>query len=78
MYLGDGPLPTNFDEAKTTDEAAYGALFQGARANGLALAPGAYEAVFVGLGHDDAVIDRIGELAHRAADHAVRALASHR
>ena len=28
---------------------------------GVALAPGAYEAVFVGLGHDDAVIDRVGE-----------------
>src|SRR5205085_11427851 len=46
MYLGDGPLPTNFDQAKTTNEAAYGALFRAAREHGLALAPGAYEAVF--------------------------------
>ena len=29
-------------------------------AEGVALAPGAYEALFVGLGHDDAVLDEIG------------------
>ncbi|HRE00667.1 MAG TPA: glutamate-1-semialdehyde 2,1-aminomutase, partial [Ilumatobacteraceae bacterium] len=70
MYFGDGPLPVNFDQAKTTDEAAYAAFFHAALAEGLALAPGAYEAVFVGLGHDDAVIDEIGERASRAAHRA--------
>jgi glutamate-1-semialdehyde 2,1-aminomutase len=31
------------------------------------LAPGAYEALFVGLGHTDQVVEAIGEAAHRAA-----------
>jgi glutamate-1-semialdehyde 2,1-aminomutase len=29
--------------------------------NGVALAPGAYEALFVGLGHDDSVMDDLAE-----------------
>jgi len=75
MYFGDGPLPTNFDQAKTTSEASYAALFQAALTEGVALAPGAYEAVFVGLGHDDAVIDQIGVRMHAAAERAVATLA---
>ena len=47
----------NFDDAKRTDEAMYAAFFQAMLAEGVAMAPGAYEAIFVGLGHDDAVID---------------------
>jgi glutamate-1-semialdehyde 2,1-aminomutase len=39
--------------------------------DGVALAPSAYEAVFVGLGHDDAVIEHVGEAAARAARAAV-------
>ena len=58
---------TNFDDAKRTDEALYAAFFQAMLAEGVAMAPGAYEAIFVGLGHDDAVIATIGEAAHRAA-----------
>jgi glutamate-1-semialdehyde 2,1-aminomutase len=34
---------------------------------GVAMAPGAYEAIFVGLAHDDAVLAAIGEAAGRAA-----------
>jgi glutamate-1-semialdehyde 2,1-aminomutase len=74
MYFGSGATPTNFDEAKTTSEAAYAALFQAALGEGVALAPGAYEAVFVGLGHDDAVIDDIAVRINTAAARAVRAL----
>ena len=79
MFFGDGPTPTNFDQAKTTNEAAYAALFRAALADvdghdRLAFAPGAYEALFVGLAHDDAVIDAIGNAAHRAARTAVRQL----
>ena len=36
-------------------------------AEGVAMAPGAYEAIFVGLAHTDEVIESIGERAHRAA-----------
>jgi glutamate-1-semialdehyde 2,1-aminomutase len=34
---------------------------------GVAMAPGAYEAIFVGVAHTDDVLDRIGEAATRAA-----------
>ena len=74
MYFGAGPLPTNFDAAKTTSEASYAALFQAALAEGIAFAPGAYEALFVGLGHDADVMDQIAVAAHAAASNAVRAL----
>ena len=40
---------TNFDDAKRTDEAMYAAFFQAMFAEGVAMAPGAYEAIFVGL-----------------------------
>ena len=54
------PPPVDFDGARRTDEAAYAAFFQAMLAEGVALAPGAYEAIFVGLAHDDAVLDDIG------------------
>ena len=75
MYFGDalgaGVAPTDFAQAKTTDERLYARFFHAMLREGVALAPGAYEALFVGLGHDDAVIDRIGEAATRAARAAV-------
>ena len=67
MVCGDVPAPVDFDGARRTDEAAYAAFFQAMLAEGVAMAPGAYEAIFVGLGHDDAVLDEIGERAGRAA-----------
>ena len=80
LYLGEaltGPsspgavpqsrLPVNFTEAKTTDEALYARLFHALLNEGVALAPGAYEAMFVGLAHDDRVMDELGERFHRAA-----------
>ncbi len=66
----------NFDDAKRTDEAMYAAFFQAMLAEGVAMAPGAYEAIFVGLGHDDAVLNAIGEAAHRAATAVVGAASS--
>ena len=60
------PPPVDFDGAKRTDEAAYAAFFQAMLAEGVALAPGAYEAIFVGLGHDDAVLDDIAARRRRA------------
>jgi len=70
MFVGDAArraLPVNFDEAKTTDEALYAKLFHAMLAEGVALAPGAYEALFVGVGHDDAVLGDLAERVHRAA-----------
>jgi glutamate-1-semialdehyde 2,1-aminomutase len=67
VVCGDVPQPVDFDGARRTDERAYAALFQALLAEGVAIAPGAYEAIFVGLGHDDDVIDEIGEAVTRAA-----------
>ena len=40
----------------------YARFFHAMLSEGVALAPGAYEALFVGLGHTDAVIDAIGDI----------------
>ena len=66
LYLG-AVAPTNYVEARSTDEARYAALFHALLQRGVALAPGAYEVMFPGLAHDDAVIDRIIEIAGSAA-----------
>lgn len=65
MYFGEH-LPVNFDEAKTTNESMYAQLFHAMLAEGVAMAPGAYEALFFGLGHTDEVLDRLGECVQRA------------
>ena len=67
MVCGDVDTPTDFESAKRTDEAAYGRFFHAMLDHGVAMAPGAYEAIFVGLAHDDAVLDAIVERAHAAA-----------
>ena len=75
MYFGDAlnmHLPTNFDEAKTTDEALYAKVFHAMLKSGVALAPGAYEAVFVGLAHTDDVIDELATRVSSALGSLVR------
>jgi glutamate-1-semialdehyde 2,1-aminomutase len=67
VVCGDVPPPVDFDGARRTDEKAYAALFHALLDEGVALAPGAYEAVFAGLAHDDTVIDQVVEAASRAA-----------
>ncbi|RLE24745.1 MAG: aspartate aminotransferase family protein [Actinobacteria bacterium] len=66
----------NFDDAKRTDENAYSAFFQAMLSEGVAMAPGAYEAIFVGVGHTDDVLSSIAEAAHRAATTAVAELSA--
>ena len=63
-------VPTNFDEAKQTDEKLYAKFFHAMLNEGVAMAPGAYEALFVGVGHTDAVMEQLAAAAHRAA-HAI-------
>jgi glutamate-1-semialdehyde 2,1-aminomutase len=73
IVCGDvGPV-RNFDDAKRTDEQAYAAFFHAMLREGVAMAPGAYEAIFVGLAHTDDVIEQIGEAGHRAASAVVAA-----
>jgi glutamate-1-semialdehyde 2,1-aminomutase len=62
----------DFDDARRTDEQAYARLFRAIRREGVAMAPGAYEALFVGLAHTDDVLDAIADAAHRAAAAAVQ------
>ena len=63
MHFGDAltEAPTNFDEAKTTDEKLYAKVFHAMLNAGVAMAPGAYEALFVGLAHTDDVMDQLAE-----------------
>ena len=72
MVCGDVDPPTDFDGAKQTDEAAFARFFHAMLAEGVAMAPGAYEAIFVGAAHTDEVIEQIADRAHRAAAAAVR------
>jgi glutamate-1-semialdehyde 2,1-aminomutase len=72
MYFGDGlgagVTPVDFAGATTTDEALYARWFHALLDEGVALAPGAYEALFVGIGHTDEVLDRLDSAARRAAE----------
>ena len=67
MVCGDVPRPVDFAGAKHTDVVAYGRFFHAMLRNGVAMAPGAYEAIFVGVAHTDDVIDQIADAAHAAA-----------
>ena len=55
--------PTNYDEATECDRVAYARFFHASLAAGVNLAPSQFEAMFVSLAHDDAVIDRTIETA---------------
>jgi glutamate-1-semialdehyde 2,1-aminomutase len=58
LHLG-ARAPTDYDGARSTDESGYAKLFHGLLDRGVALAPGAYEVMFPGLAHTDAVIDEV-------------------
>jgi len=66
LFFGATP-PHDYDSACTTDEARYARFFHALLDEGVAIAPGAYEVMFPGLAHDDAVLTAIGEAAVRAA-----------
>jgi glutamate-1-semialdehyde 2,1-aminomutase len=71
MVCGDIDPPVDFEGAKRTDEKAYARFFHAMLTEGVAMAPGAYEAIFVGLAHDEALIDQIGARASLAARRAL-------
>ena len=66
LYIGP-QAPTDYEQAKGTDEEAYAAFFHGMLDRGVAMAPGAYEILFCGLAHTDAILDRVVEAAGEAA-----------
>jgi glutamate-1-semialdehyde 2,1-aminomutase len=60
LHLGDGPEPPrDYAEAQQTDEQQYARLFHALLANGVAVAPGAYEVLFPGLAHTDEVLGEV-------------------
>ncbi len=72
LFCGE-QLPHNYDDARTTDEEGYAALFHAMLRRGVALAPGAYEILFPGLAHTDEVVDEIVAAAGDAAAEVVAA-----
>ncbi len=67
LYFGER-APTDFDEAKVlADNGVYPKVFHALLERGVALAPGAYEAVFPSLAHDETVIEETIEIASEAA-----------
>jgi glutamate-1-semialdehyde 2,1-aminomutase len=66
LYFG-APAPADYAGAKQTDEAAYARFFHALLAAGVASPPGAYEVMFPGLAHDNAVVDEIIAAAVRAS-----------
>ena len=63
LYMGQSPgddatwRPKNYDDALTTDEQAYARLHTELLARRVALAPGAYEAIFVAPAHTPEVME---------------------
>ncbi len=53
----------DYASAKTSDTAAFGRFFQAMLSRGVYLAPSQFEAGFVSIAHDDAIIDRTLEAA---------------
>ena len=73
-YFGD-VAPANFDEAKVlADNGIYPKVFHALLERGVALAPGAYEALFPSLAHSDEVIDETISIAVDAAEAVVAEL----
>jgi glutamate-1-semialdehyde 2,1-aminomutase len=65
-----GPIeaPRDYEEAKAlAGNGMYPRLFHAMLRRGVALAPGAYEVLFPGLAHDEAVLARVVEAAGEAA-----------
>lgn len=66
LFFGE-VAPHDFVSASATDEARYAAFFHALLGHGVAVAPGAYEVMFPGLAHTDAVLDLVAEAAASAA-----------
>ncbi len=62
MFFTSVPV-TDFETAKTVDQAVFGKFFRGMLSRGVYLAPSAFETTFVSTAHDDGVIDETIEKA---------------
>lgn len=66
IYAGP-EAPTDYETARACDEAGYGRFFHELAKRGVSVAPAAYEVLFCGLAHTDAVLDAVLEAASGAA-----------
>ncbi len=66
LHLGS-ESPTDYEGALLTDEQQYAAFMHAMLDRGVAMAPGAYEAMMVGLAHNEDDLDQIVEAAVEAA-----------
>jgi glutamate-1-semialdehyde 2,1-aminomutase len=57
FFFTDRPV-TNWDSAKTSDAARFGAFFRGMLQQGVYLAPSQFEAAFLSAAHTEEDIDR--------------------
>lgn len=60
-------LPVDYTDALACDEQGYAQFFHGMLSRGVALAPGAYEVMFCGLAHTDALLDQVIEATRESA-----------
>jgi glutamate-1-semialdehyde 2,1-aminomutase len=67
IHLSDTPI-NNYDDAKKANESGlYGPFFHEMLKRGVAMAPGAYEALFPGFSHSDEDLARTVDAAHESA-----------
>lgn len=71
LFFGEH-LPIDYESACTTNEKMYADFFHSLLARKVAIAPGAYEVVFTGLGHDDEILERLHEEIFAAAESVMR------
>ena len=62
LFFAADPV-TDYARARAADTAVYARFFHGMLARGVYLAPSQFEAAFVSLAHDDAVLDATLEAA---------------
>ena len=78
LYLATAPTaaPSNIAEARALcDNGLYAPFFHSMLEQGVALAPGSYEIMFVSMAHTDSDLARCVEAAHVAATVASKAVA---
>jgi glutamate-1-semialdehyde 2,1-aminomutase len=66
IFFSDKPVH-NFSDAQACDTVAFARFFQNLLAEGIYWPPSQFEAAFLSLAHEPAVIDRCAEAVHRAA-----------
>ncbi len=73
LFLSDTDVVDHASARLAVEAGCYPAFFGAMLARGVALAPGAYEVLFPGMAHDDAVLEAVVELAGEAATEVVAA-----